>query len=50
MLGARPLELAAARSGAAILPDDGIVDGRAGAPIPENGGLALIGDADGGDG
>jgi len=35
--------------GAAVLPDDGIVDGLAGGAIPDNRGLALIGYADAGD-
>ena len=35
--------------GAAALPDDGIVDGLAGLLVPDDGGLALVGDADGGD-
>ena len=33
--------------GAAILPDDGIVDRLAGRPVPDNRRLALVGDADG---
>ena len=32
--------------GAAVLPDDGVVDRLAGFAIPDDGGLALIGDAD----
>jgi len=32
---------------AAILPDDGAMHGQAGRAVPEQGGLALIGDADG---
>ena len=36
------------RSRAAALPDDGIVDGAAGGLFPQDGGLALVGDADGG--
>ena len=32
--------------GAAVLPDDGVVDGAAGGFIPDHGGFALIGDAD----
>ena len=35
--------------GAAVLPDDGAVHGRAGGAVPHHGGLALVGDADGGD-
>ena len=34
---------------AAILPNDGIVDGAAGGPLPHNRGLALVGDAEGRD-
>ena len=36
-------------SGAAILPHDGVGDGPAGLAIPQQRGLALVGDADGGD-
>ncbi|MCY1346655.1 hypothetical protein D9M69_327470 [compost metagenome] len=43
------LERGAIVRGAAVLPDDGRVDGRAGQRIPDQGGLALVGDADGGD-
>src|SRR5262249_17823493 len=35
--------------GAAVLPDDGPMHGPASAAIPQHGGLALIGDADGRD-
>src|SRR5207244_11465518 len=35
--------------GAAILPDDGVVDRLAGRAVPHDRGLALVGDADGGD-
>ena len=35
--------------GATVLPDDGIVDGFTGVTIPEDGGFALVGDADGGE-
>ena len=35
--------------GAAVLPDDGVVDRLAGLAIPDDGGLALVGDADRGD-
>ena len=35
--------------GAAVLPDDGAVDGLAGAAIPHHGGFALVGEAHGGD-
>ena len=34
--------------GAAVLPDDGVVDRPAGGAVPQHGGLALVGDADGG--
>ena len=30
-----------------VLPDDGVVDGLAGLPVPHHDGLALVGDADG---
>ena len=33
----------------AVLPDDRVVDGLSGLTIPHDGGLALVGDADGGD-
>ena len=42
-------ELGADIGGAAVLPDDGAVDGLAGGAVPEHGGLALVGDADRGD-
>jgi hypothetical protein len=48
-LVAGALELLAAIGGAAILPDDGTVDRPAGVALPDQRGLALIGDADGGD-
>ena len=35
--------------GAAVLPDDGVVDRLAGLAVPDDGGLALVGDADGRD-
>ena len=35
--------------GAAVLPDDGAVNGCAGGAVPHHGGLALVGDADRGD-
>ena len=35
--------------GAPVLPDDGVVDRLAGGAVPDDGGLALIGDADAGD-
>ena len=34
---------------AGVLPDDGVVDGFAGVAVPDESGLALVGDADGGD-
>ena len=43
------LELVAEPGGAAVLPDDGVMDGLAGSAVPDDGGLALIGDADGRD-
>ena len=54
---ARPDRAAPARAPAArrryagrdpALPDDGVVDGAAGGPLPHDGRLALVGDADGG--
>src|ERR1022692_2124317 len=42
------LELLAKAGGTAILPDDGVVDGLAGCAVPDDGGFALVGDADGG--
>ena len=35
--------------GAPILPDDGVVDRLSRMPVPDQDGLALVGDADGGD-
>jgi hypothetical protein len=35
--------------GAGVLPDDRVVDRLAGELVPHHGGLALVGDADGGD-
>ena len=35
--------------GTAALPDDGVVNGTAGRFVPKDGGLALVGDTDGGD-
>ena len=43
------LQPRAGRGGAAVLPDDGVMDGRAGFAIPDDGRFALVGDADGGD-
>ncbi|GAA4945772.1 hypothetical protein GCM10023238_10130 [Streptomyces heliomycini] len=40
-------ELAAEGVGAGVLPDDGVVDRLTGVPVPQHGGLALVGDADG---
>ncbi len=34
---------------ARVLPDDGVVDGLAGFAVPDYGGFALVGDADGGE-
>ena len=39
-------ELLAERVGAGVLPDEGVVDGLTGVLVPEQGGLALVGDAD----
>ena len=35
--------------GAAVLPDNRVVDRLTGVTVPHNGGFALVGDADGGD-
>ena len=43
------LQLRADVGGAAVLPDDGAVDRPAGGAVPDDRGLALVGDADGGD-
>src|SRR5204862_6869437 len=40
----------AKRRGAAVLPSDRIVHGAAARPVPQHRGLALVRDADGGDG
>ncbi len=48
ILVALSFELLAKRGGAAILPDNRVVDGLAGGAVPDNCGFALIGDADGG--
>ena len=37
------------RRGAPVLPDDGVADRAAVGPVPQHRGLALVGDADGGD-
>ena len=42
-------ERAADCVGAGILPDDGVVIGLSGVAVPDNGGFALVGNADGGD-
>ena len=44
-----PLERLAHRGGAAVLPDDRVVDGPAGGAVPDDDGLALVGDAQPGD-
>ena len=43
------LQFVAEGGGAAALPDDGVVDRLSRGPVPEDGGLPLVGDADGGD-
>ena len=43
------LQLVANGSGSSALPHDGVIDGRARVSVPDNGGLALICDSDGGD-
>jgi len=43
------LEAGAQLGGAAVLPDDGAVNRLAGLAVPNDHGLALVGDADGGD-
>ncbi|MNT58838.1 hypothetical protein D3C72_1963020 [compost metagenome] len=43
------LQFGAVVGGAPVLPDDGRMDRRAGGGIPDQGGLALVGDADGRD-
>ena len=45
----RPFQRPAHIGRAPVLPDDGAVDGLASAPVPDDAGLALVGDADGGD-
>ncbi len=42
-----PLQLAAAIGSSSVLPHDGIVEGSAAAAIPDDGGLTLVGNADG---
>src|SRR6185295_17933312 len=48
-LEAALLQRLARRRGAPVLPDDGVAERLAGAAVPEQGGLALVGDADRGD-
>ncbi|CCH68579.1 hypothetical protein BN10_1070019 [Phycicoccus elongatus Lp2] len=43
-----PLQRAGDGVRAGVLPDDGVVEGAAGAGVPHDGRLALVGDADGG--
>ena len=43
------LELIAVAAGPAALPDDGVAHRLAGGLVPDDGGLPLVGDADGGD-
>ena len=43
------LQFGADVGGAAVLPDDGAMDGLAGGAVPHHGGLALVGDPDRGD-
>ena len=38
-----------AGGGASVLPDNGVIDGPARRPLPDNGGFPLVGDADSGD-
>jgi hypothetical protein len=40
-------EFRATRHGTAVLPDDGAADGFAAGAVPQHGGFALVGDADG---
>ena len=42
-------QLGDGRRDAGVLPDQGVVDRLAGVAIPDDGGLALVGDADGGE-
>ncbi len=48
-LGAGDAQLLAEAGGAPVLPDDRRRDRRRGRPVPQDGGLALVGDADAGD-
>ena len=45
IVGQSPAEI----GGTPVLPDDGVIDRPAGGALPHDGGLALVGDADGGD-
>jgi hypothetical protein len=45
----RVAQAGAGIGGAAVLPYDGAVDGAPRVPVPDHGGFALVGDADGGD-
>ncbi len=49
IFGAVAAERGADVGGAAVLPDDGAVDGFAGGAVPDDDGFALVGDADAGD-
>ncbi len=49
ILAAIPGELVDDMVGASVLPDDGVVERLAGAPVPDDGRLTLVGDADRGD-
>ena len=44
-----PRQLVAERGGPPVLPDDGVVQRLSGRAVPDKGGFALVGDADGGD-
>lgn len=46
VLPVRTAELVAESGGTGVLPDDGVVDGDPGGPVPEHGRLALVGDAE----
>src|SRR3569623_12359 len=47
--GSRSAQFVAQARGAPVLPHDGVVNRLPGAPVPHHRGLALVGDADGGD-
>src|ERR1035441_3911702 len=47
VLMAGPLQLIAEAGGAPVLPHDGVMDRFAGGAVPQNRGLALVGDANG---